>query len=222
MKKIGLITLGQSPRTDILPDMLMILGHDYEVLEAGALDDQTLEEVSRMEIEADDYILVSRMRDGAEVKVTNKFIVPLIQRRINELEGMGVEVILLLCTGKFPEFESKTLIIMPSEILRGAVEAALRKGKIGVVYPTQEQTAKAEEEWGGDNRTVYADIASPYGPKKELEELSNRLANLELDLILLNCMGFGYGMKKLIADKTGVPVIQANALSARFVKELCT
>ena len=222
MKKIGLITIGQSPRTDILPDMMMILGHGYEVVEAGALDGHTLEEIRQLQIGPDDYLLVTRMRDGTEIHVTKEFVVPLIQRRISDLEAQGVDVILLLCTGRFPEFKSKALIVMPSEIVIGAVNATLRKGRLGVVYPAKEQLAKAKGEWGREGLTVYADTASPYGPKGELEDLANRLADQDLDLILLNCMGFGYGMKQLIRERTGKPVIQANALVARVLKELAS
>ncbi len=222
MKKIGLITIGQSPRLDIIPNMKMILGHDYEILEAGALDDHTLEEVQRLEIGPDDTILVTRMRDGTEVKITKAFVVPLIQRRIADLEKEGMGVILLLCTGRFPEFKSKALIVMPSEIVRGAVNAALRKGKLGVVYPAKEQTTGAAKEWVREGLEVYADAASPYGPEEEMERLAGRLANKDLDLILLNCMGFGYKMKQMIRERTVKPVIQVNALVARVLKELAS
>jgi len=222
MKKIGLITIGQSPRTDILPDMMMILGHDYEVLEAGALDDHTVEEISQLQVGPDEHLLVTRIRDGTEVHIADEFVVPLIQRRISELEELGVEVILLLCTGQFPEFQSKALIVMPSEIVRGAVNATLRKGRLGVVLPAKEQALKAEARWVREGLTIYADSASPYGPREELEMLAERLAKHDLDLILLNCMGFGFGMKQLIKERTGKPVIQANALVARVIKELAS
>jgi len=220
--KIGLITIGQSPRGDILPDMMMIMGHGYEVVEAGALDDYTLEEIRGLEIGPDDYLLVTRMRDGTEVRITEEFVVPLLQQRISDLEGEGVGVILLLCTGRFPEFRSKALIVMPSEIVKGAVNAALRRGRLGVVYPARGQTANAEEEWGHEGLEVYADAASPYGPEEEIGELAGRLAGQDLDLILLNCMGFGHGMRQLIRERTGKPVIQANALVARCLKELAS
>ena len=85
MKKIGVITIGQSPKTDILPDMMMILGKDYEIAEAGALDDYTLEEIQKLECDADEKLLVTRMRDGTEVKIPDEFVEPLIQKRIIEL-----------------------------------------------------------------------------------------------------------------------------------------
>jgi len=220
MKKIGLVTIGQSPRSDILPDMMMILGNEYEVLEVGALDDYSTADIKKLKIKEDDAILVTRMKDGTEVKVTKEFVVPKIQQGINQLDKEGINVILLLCTGKFPEFKSKSLIVMPSELVRGAVNASLRKGRLGIVYPAEEQTTKAKEEWGHEGLTVYADWASPYGGEKSVEALAARLSKKDLDLILLNCMGFNYRMKQLVAEKTKKPVIQANALVARVLREL--
>lgn len=221
MKRIGLVTLGQSPRTDILPDMMMILGQEFEILEAGALDDYTFQEVERLPIREGDEILVTRMRDGREVKVTKSFIVPLIQRRISELEK-EVEIILLLCTGRFPEFKSRALIVTPSEIVRGVINAAMRRGRLGVIYPAKEQTVHAHKEWSREGLEIYADAASPYGPEEEIVALAERLAEKNLDLILLNCMGFGYRTKLLIREKTNRPVIQANALVARVLKEIAS
>ncbi len=220
--KIGLITIGQSPRPDILPEMKRILGDEFEILEKGALDDYTLDDIKKREAKAGDHILVTRMRDGTEVKVTHELVVPLIQQRVSELDEEGVKVILLLCTGRFPEFQSNALIVMPWEIIRGAVNASLRKGRLGMVLPAKEQAAHASRRWGVGDIEVYADSASPYGPKEEVERLAERLVEKDLDLILLNCMGFGHRAKQIIKDKTGKPVIQANALVARVLKELAS
>jgi len=220
MGKIGIITIGQSPRDDIVPEIRAILGREHAIVEAGAIDGYTIKDVKDQEVLPCDDILVSRMRDGTEVKVTKRFVVPLIQNRISEMEDEGIEVILVLCTGKFPEFRSNTLIVTPSKFIRGVVEGSIRKGRLGVIYPAQEQTAKAQDEWGKENLNVYADVASPYGSDEEIERLADRLSGEDLDLILLNCMGFSGRMKRLIFERTKKPVIQANALVARVLKEL--
>lgn len=66
------------------------------------MDSLTIEDVRRVEIGTDDYVLVSRMRDGTEIKITNAFIFPLMQRRLEELEVKGVRLTVIMCTGKFP------------------------------------------------------------------------------------------------------------------------
>jgi protein AroM len=85
LKKIGVITIGQSPRIDIIPEMREILGADVEILEAGALDGLTLEEVKKFYPKGGDYILCTRMSDGREVVVAKRFIVPRVQKCIDLL-----------------------------------------------------------------------------------------------------------------------------------------
>jgi len=71
MPKIGLVTIGQSPRTDILPDMLMILGHQYDVVETGALDDYTTEEIKNLRMRARSYIITEYSKFNLEI-ILNK------------------------------------------------------------------------------------------------------------------------------------------------------
>jgi len=46
MKKLGLITIGQSPRTDVTPDLIPIFGPDIQLCQAGALDGMTAQEIA--------------------------------------------------------------------------------------------------------------------------------------------------------------------------------
>lgn len=219
MKKIGMLTIGQSPRDDILPILMNVLGEGVKVLEAGALDDKTMNDVNSVPLNPEDYILVSRMRDGTEIKITKKYILPLMQRRLDELEAKGVRLTVVMCTGKFPQFRSKGLVVTPSEILRGVIEGSLKEGKLGVVYPASEQMSYAEKEFGRPGVKVYADSVSPYEPK-DVDGLVRRLKEQELDLIFLNCFGFPTELKDRVTRETGKPVIQSNVLIARVMKEL--
>ncbi len=51
-KKIGIITIGQSPRTDVLPEMSAFFPEGVEVLEQGALDGLTPQQVRAFAPEA--------------------------------------------------------------------------------------------------------------------------------------------------------------------------
>ncbi len=220
MKRIGFVTIGQSPRGDLVPGIMKALGAGFEAVERGALDNLTLEEVRKMEPKTGKGLLVTRMRDGTEVRISKEFILPRMQRCIDELNSMGIEVVLLLCAGKFPEFRSRALIVRPLEILRGVVDASLRKGLLGILYPAAEQTAKAAEEWATEHRKVYADAASPYGPVEEVEAAAHRLAERKVDLTLMICMGYTLEMKRIVREITGRPVILASSMAARALKEL--
>ena len=77
--KVGAVTIGQSPRVDVMGDMKAILGEEVEVLEAGALDGLSMEEIEEMEPGEDDYVLVSRLQSGGFAKFGESFILSRLQ-----------------------------------------------------------------------------------------------------------------------------------------------
>lgn len=221
-KKIGVITIGQTPRPDIINLVWEILGKDYQVLMKGALDDLKIEDIP--EFKDNEYLLMTSILDGKgekkEVKVTREFLVPIIQEHILELEKYVI-VIIIWCAGRFPEFKSKAYVIRPSVVLKGVIEAILEEGRLGVLYPSPLQLIWAEPEWKREGVEVYADAPGcDNSQEKDWKFLASRLADKNLDLILLNCTGFGFEMKESIRKITKTPVIQANALALRVVKEL--
>ena len=219
MKKIGMLTIGQSPRADILPGLREILGKDVEIVEAGALDGKTMDDVKKIPLKAEDYILVSRMRDGKEIKITKKYVLPLMQEKLDWLEAQGIRLTVIMCTGRFPQFRSKGLVVTPAEILKGVLEGCLKEGRLGVVYPAAEQILMGAKDWGRPGIEIYADTVSPYEPKN-VEGLCDRLAGQKLDLILLNCFGFPSEIRMKVVARTGVPVVQANTMVAHVLREL--
>ena len=219
MKQIGMLTIGQSPRDDLIPALMEILGEDYRIIEAGALDDHTYEDIQKIDLNPEHYILVSRMRDGREIKITKKYVIPMMQKQLDKIEAQGIRLTVVMCTGKFPQFQSKGLVITPSEILKGVIEGSLKAGKLAVVYPTAEQMPYAERDFGRENIMLYADTVSPYEPE-DVEGLLSRLKKEAPDLIFLNCFGFPTALKDQIQETTGKPTIHSSSVIARVLKEL--
>ena len=219
MKKIGMLTIGQTPRDDLIPGLMEILGPGYEIIEAGALDGHTMDDVNKIDLDPDHYILVSRMRDGTEIKITKKYVIPLLQKQLDLLEDQGVRLTVVMCTGKFPQFRSRGLVVTPSEVLKGVIAGSLKGGKLVVVYPTEEQIPHAGRDFGREGITVYADTVSPY-EEDDVRGLLDRLVKEEPDLVFLNCFGFPYSIKRQVQEATGKPTIHSSALIARVIKEL--
>ena len=119
MYKIGAVTIGQSPRSDVIADIRPILGSEVDVVEAGALDGLTKEEIAKLFPKEGDYVLVTRLRDGTSVKVAERYITPLLQDKISNLFESGIPVVLLLCTGNFPNFPQGVAHKTTKDIIRG-------------------------------------------------------------------------------------------------------
>ncbi|HEV8586376.1 MAG TPA: AroM family protein, partial [Methylomirabilota bacterium] len=87
--KIGMVTVGQAPRDDVVPDMMTLLP-GVDILQAGALDGLDRAAIARLAPEGDDEILVTRLADATPVFVGKSHILPRVKARIAALEDAGV------------------------------------------------------------------------------------------------------------------------------------
>ena len=110
--KIGAITIGQSPRVDLTPEIVEYMGK-VEVLEAGGLDGLSKEEIAKFKPAEGDYVLTSRLNDGSSVVFAERYILPQLQQCIYNLETKGAQLIVFYCTGEFPQFHSNVPLLFP-------------------------------------------------------------------------------------------------------------
>ena len=218
--KVGLVTIGQSPRTDVTPTIKETVGTEVEFLEKGALDGLTKEEVARLAPTAGDYVLVTRMKDGTSVKVARGHVFTRIQKCVKDLEEMGADLTLLLCTGEFPKIEARKLLIMPEVLVPNVVWGILKRGKLGIVVPEKEQIPFLKRKWKKKGVSLVITAANPYGEIRALEEAGNFLAKGGVDLIVLDCIGFTPQAKELFRRLTGKPVVLPQTILGRVLKEL--
>ena len=219
--KIGAITIGQAPRTDITRDILPLLPDYMTLTEYGALDDMTYEEVmSQFAPSEDDEVLVSRMRDGRQAKFTERFIRPLVQQKIDQAEAEGVSAIILFCTGVFPEFRHKVLFIEPQPLFHAIAAKLAGNQKIGILVPVPDQVEQAYHTWGKSGISIEATSASPYLEFDKVVEAASFFEDKDLAFICTDCMGFTMEMKHRIQEITGLPVLLPRTLVVRILCEM--
>jgi len=220
-KRIGMITIGQSPRVDIVPEMSEILGPEVEIVEAGVLDGLTLEEVKKFYPKRGDYILCTRMSDGTEVVVAKRFLLPRVQQCIDLLTKKGAEILLFLCTGKFPQFSSKRLLIEAQKILDHFILALHGENeRMGLLIPLSDQIDQARKKYYRLKGEMIIKAASPYAQKDEISLAAKELKKADPHVIVMHCMGYTQGMKEKVREITGKPTVLARSIVARTLKEL--
>lgn len=220
-KKIGIITIGQSPRTDVVPEMTAFFGEGIEVLERGALDGLTLEQVREYAPDAGMVHLCTRMRDGSEVVVAKEKLLPRIQEAIDELNLERVALILLMCVGEFPQFRSTSLVVEPQKIVDHCVEGLIGAShRLGIVIPIPEQEAWVRETFSKITDSITVTVASPYAEQNDLLTAAATLNEAACDLIVMYCMGFNRQLTRPIREITAKPVIVSSTIVARTVGEL--
>jgi protein AroM len=216
--KIGMVTVGQSPRNDVVAEIRAILGR-VEIVERGCLDGLTKDRIKGLRPEEGEPFLVTLLRDGSSVQVSREKSINLLQQRIKELENEDVTLIALLCTGDF-NIKSKKLVIEPGKLIRKLIQGMLtEEKKVGVIIPSLEQIEQTKKKWSYVNPVIVA--ASPYGHLGRIEEAAKILQAKNVDLTVLDCIGYTGQMKQKVREITGNPVILARTIVARLSKELC-
>lgn len=219
--KIGAITIGQAPRTDVTGDIMGIFNNKIELLQRGGLDGLTAAQIAEFKPESGDYVLVSRLTDGSSVTFAERFILPRLQECIRELEAEGVRLIMFFCTGDFPDsLTSQVPLVYPCDILNRVAPLLTRRSNIVTVTPSPLQVEQCEKKWARFVDRVKAVPASPYGPWEELERAAEKIAEMDADLVVLDCIGFTREMKNMFARKTGKLVVLPRTLLARVISEL--
>lgn len=221
MQRIGLVTIGQSPRVDITPDLAHIWQGAFEIVERGALDDLSGAEIEALAPLAGETVLVSRLRDGQSVRLGEERLVHYVAEKIAGLQE-SVGAIFLLCTGEFPPLESKVPLFEPNSVLRNMVRGVMKPNQVlGVIVPEQDQEEEIIRRWQAyiPNAIITA-YASPYQEDGQLLQAASELKERDVDLVVLDCLGFSMEMKRQVQAITKKPVIIPRTLVGRLIMEV--
>ena len=218
MTTIGFLTIGQSPRPDILDSMFG--SSPAWARQYGALDELSPAEIVALEPTAGEHPLVTRLRSGEEVTVAKERLLPYLQRAADDAVRSGAALLVVLCTGTFSNLHAPVPILYPDRILVNTVNALLPEGTLGVVMPHPGQYEAMQRKWALPGRRFVGASASPYTGGAELARIAGTLAEEGVDLIVLDCMGFTRAMKRKMAETSGRPVVLANRLVGRLIEEL--
>lgn len=226
--RIGIITIGQSPRSDVIPDFLTTLGFLPSIEQLGLLDGLSCAEISSLSPRSsDEKTLVTRLQNGTEVKISEKYIVERLPKAISMIEARGVDLIVLFCTGELPPVHSNIPILYPSAIIYAVVSSILlscsKKPRLCIIAPAGEQFPMLTRKWEGTGCFLLFEALSPYTSKdSEILSCARKVAQLHCDMIVLDCIGFTAKIKQVFLKTTGKPVILPRSLVARVAAEIST
>ena len=219
-RSVGLITIGQAPRVDMVPEMEAWLG-PVRTIERGALDEMTLDGIAALRPTPDDYTLITRLSDGSSATIAERHILPRIQSAITDLEAEGVEAVVLLCTGEFPPFDHERPLLRAERLIVDGVRAIAGGSRVGVVCPLPEQERLTCDKWSGLGDDLHVASGSPYDEDTDaLRQAARHLGEIGVDYVVLDCMGYTQEMKDLVRKEAGAPVLLARSVVARLAAEV--
>lgn len=219
--KIGMLTIGQSPRDDVIPEFLAAVGASVELLQKGALDGLGAREIRNLAPQAGDYVLVTRLRDGTEVSVAEERILDRMRLHLRELEEAGASLVVLFCTGEFPALESRIPVLRPNLILENLASSVFAGGRLCAVVPSAGQIDAMRMKWSRRGFVTEVEVLSPYSSSpEEIQKVAVRAAQRSCDLVVLDCIGYSGAIKAVFREACGKPVLLPRTVLGRVVAEM--
>ncbi|RYL87041.1 AroM family protein [Sporolactobacillus sp. THM19-2] len=217
---LGIVTIGQSPRTDVQPILEENLS-ERTFVQKGALDGFTKDFIEKHLAPSGpscEYVLTSRLKDGNHVSMDRRKLQPFVQKKIDEFEREGVEYILLLCTGVFKNLKTNTAqIIEPDHVIPPIVKLMIGNKRLGVIVPLKEQITNLDDKFTCAGLEPIFSFASPYEKNREAFHQAGLELKEKTDFVLMDCMGYTEEMRQWIAEDTEKPTILSNALIVKVL-----
>ncbi|GIL28517.1 AroM family protein [Actinocatenispora comari] len=223
MSRLGIVTIGQSPRVDMVPELLAPLGIDAaSVVERGALDGLTTARIAALApAEGAEHVLTTRLADGSAVLLDHDAAIGAVQAAIAAVET-GVDATLVVCTGTFPPLRHDRPLLFAEPLLLGGVAALCAGERVGIVCPLPAQVSMSHQKWEPVVGAVTVAAATPYeaGAPAAVAAAAARLAAGGATRIVLDCMGYTAAMRSAATEAASVPVLLARSVVARLAGEL--
>lgn len=214
--RVAFVTIGQTPRKDVVPEMLSLLGAgpgEVESDEFGALDGLAESEIAAHGPGPREARLYTRLASGIHVVVSSGFIARRLEPLLHHLDSRGYDLIVLASTSIFQSFRLRTPLVHAQHVVDAWI-AALVMGdcQLGLIH------ALAEQDRGPAHGTLIQNSRAVV-VRGEIAGLDDAASRLEgADLILMHSVGYTEAEARQLAALTRKPVVTARRIIVGAVR----
>ncbi|WP_041082147.1 AroM family protein [Thermotoga profunda] len=195
------ITIGESPRNDVIPELMKIIGKDFAYREIGLIDNVEPSIYAPM---GPDDLLVSRKNDGTISYISHKWVCKKLSKMVFD------EPTVLLCTAKF----DNDRLILPYKVINSFFQALPKVQNATVIVPQKDQCKDAMKRWNEIAQKVNCIAFSPYTEDHLDFDLTDQ------QLIYLDCIGYTLEHEKFFRRYTKGIVLSARRILGNYLRTL--
>jgi DNA-binding CsgD family transcriptional regulator len=215
--RVAFVGVGQSPRLDVVPEVIAQLDLPIAVTEFGALDGLSDRDIADLAPSVSEHSLITRLSDGSDVVVSKPRVAERLARILAQFAPGDFDLVVILSTGLFRDFESRCPMVNAQRAIEAGILALAAHGDvIGIVQPLAQQVQEVSIPALASYRVLLSH-ASP----GDRDGLARALVDLaESEIIVLNSVGFSEVDRAMVARASGKPVVLARRLVAGAMRLL--
>jgi protein AroM len=235
--RVGLVSLGQTPRGDLSEEITHFVSTPMEPIELGLLDNvhQTViddlldnkvnhqkDSVGKANYHETDLEpgLLTQLNDGRSVILSLDYASDRMQFIYDELAHMQVDLVVLMTTIICPTPPPARATVFCDKVVDRAIQTFASSGlKVGVIISLASQSKLLRFHNGNNNDLGYS-IKIAAAQPDDLIGMKDALSTLNTcDVIVLHSISYNEEYRKYLAKTLGKPVIHARRLIASAIQE---
>lgn len=214
--RVMFVSVGQSPRSDLIDEMLKSLDVPIEALEIGALDGLSPQEIDayRPRPGPGETSIISRLADGSDIVLSK----PRIGQRMAEIVAAfspnQYDLVVILSTGLFRDFESNCPTVNAQRAIESAIISLAAHGTVvGLIQPLERQIHELDIP-----ALASYEVQAAYARDGDRALLASALMDLSgSEIIVLNSVSFTEADRETVARASGKPVVLARRIIASAI-----
>lgn len=216
-RRVMFVSVGQSPRSDLIGEMLASLDIPLEAIELGALDGLSPREIDALKVRPGETSIITRLADNSEIVVSKPRIGERMASLVAGFQPNEYDLVVILSTGLFRDFESTCLTVNAQRAIESAVISLAAQGSsVGLIQPLARQINELDIPALQPYR-----VTASHAADGDRESLARALFDLaECEIIVLNSVSFSEADREMASKVTGKPVVLARRIIASAIRLL--
>jgi len=212
--RVVFVSAGQSPRDDIMLEVLQLTDRPIEVEEIGALDGLDQTELELMAPVDDEQRIFTQRKDGTAVVVATAPLEIRIANLCAKLDSMNYDLIVVLSTGLYSEFRTLTPLLHAQQVMdTWFASISMTECNLGVIHPLKEQAAVTRKRLGGMMKIqTNCVLRDP----NRVEHAARKLK--QCDMIIMNSVAYTGKVAERIGTLAGRPIVTARNVLANALR----
>ena len=218
-RRIAFVTLGQSPRTDLVPEILSNLDNPVESLEFGLLDDVDAKGLRAAAPRSGENAFLTQLRDGRHVELSVEWTHERFREVYELIKLRGTDLVVLMSASCGQDFHPDGATLQSDHVVERTIDALSNAGlHLGIVVPLA-GLLRDPQPLGGPWGRACVQAAQP----GDFDALARAVSEMvDCDIVVLHSMGYSNADRDEVRRLTQKPVIMNRRLVASAIKDALT